>query len=153
MAANLKRSFGELEDRMADIRRLEEKYRDLIENSPEMIHQVNKAGQFVHVNKTELEKLAYTLDEMLSMRLWDIVPPGWEREVIVYLERLMAQGRGTMETVFLTKQGKAIDVEIHSTALFDAGGGGLLYSRSFVRDITQRKLLEHEVHRYTTQLE
>jgi PAS domain S-box-containing protein len=153
MAANLKQSFGELEDRMADIRRLEEKYRDLFENSPEMIHQVNKAGEFVHVNKTELDKLGYTLDEMLAMRLWDIVAPGREREIIKYLERLMAQGRGTMETVFLTRQAKAIDVEIHSTALFDAGGGGLLYSRSFVRDITQRKLLEREVHRYTTQLE
>jgi PAS domain S-box-containing protein len=153
MAANLKQSFGQLEDRMADIRRLEEKYRDLIENSPEMIHQLNKAGRFVHVNKTELEKLGYTLDEMLDMPLWDIVPSGKERDVLAYLERLMSEGKGTIETVFLTRQGKPIDVEIHSTALFDPEGGGLVYSRAFVRDITQRKRLEAEVHRYTTQLE
>ncbi len=50
MAANLRLSFHQIEQRMADIRRLEEKYRDLIENSPEMIHQVDKAGRFVHVN-------------------------------------------------------------------------------------------------------
>ncbi|WP_447979610.1 PAS domain S-box protein [Candidatus Nitrospira bockiana] len=153
MAANLKQSFTQLEQRMGEIRRLEEKYRDLIENSPEMIHQLDKAGRFVHVNKTELEKLGYTHEEMLAMHLWDIVPRGRESEVLAYLERLMGQGRGTMETVFLTKQGKAIDVEIHSTALFDPEGGGLLYSRAFVRDITQRKLLEQEVHRHTTQLE
>jgi len=153
MAANLKRSFGQLEQRMADIHRLEEKYRDLIENSPEMIHQLNKAGQFVHVNKTELEKLGYSLQEMLNMRLWDIVPKGKEPEILAYLEQLMAKGRGTIETVFLTRDGQPIDVEIHATALFDAEGGGLVYSRAFVRDITQRKLLEQKVQRYTTQLE
>ncbi|MBI5410684.1 MAG: PAS domain S-box protein [Nitrospirae bacterium] len=153
MAANLKQSFGQLERRMAEIRRLEEKYRDLIENSPEMIHQLNKAGQFVHVNKTELEKLGYSLEDMLGMRLWDIVPKGKEPEILAYLEQLMAQGRGTIETVFLTRDGQPIDVEIHATALFDIEGGGLVYSRAFVRDVTQRKLLEQKVQRYTAQLE
>ena len=153
MAANLKHSFGQLEERMVEIRSLEEKYRDLIENSPEMIHQIDKAGRFVHVNKTELDKLGYTRDEMLRMRLWEIVPSGRERDVLSYLERLMSDGRGTIETVFLTRDGKPIDVEIHSTSLFDSAGGGLVYSRAFVRDITRRKLLEHEVQRYTTELE
>ncbi|MGH7250852.1 MAG: PAS domain S-box protein [Nitrospiraceae bacterium] len=153
MAANLRQSFGQLEQRMRDIRRLEEKYRDLIENSPEMIHQLNKAGQFVHVNKTELEKLGYSHEEMQGMRLWDIVPKGREPEILAYLERLVSQGRGTIETVFLTRERTPIDVEIHSTALLDPEGGGLLHSRAFVRDITQRKLLEQKVQRYTTQLE
>ena len=153
MAGNLKNSFGQLEQQMSEIRRLEERYRDLIENSPEMIHQLSKSGQFVHVNETELEKLGYSLEDMLTMHLWDIVPQGKEPEILAYLERLVAQGRGTVETVFLTRDGRPIDVEIHSTALFDVGSGGLVYSRSFVRDITQRKLLEQKVQRYTTQLE
>jgi len=153
MAANLRQSFGQLEQRMGEIRRLEERYRDLIENSPEMIHQLNKAGQFVHVNKTELEKLGYSREEMLRMHLWDIVPKGREPEVLAYLERLVSQGRSTIETVFLARDGQPIDVEIHSTALLDPEGGGLLHSRAFVRDISQRKLLEQKVQRYTTQLE
>ncbi len=153
MAANLKQSFGQLEQRMAEIRRLEEKYRDLIENSPEMIHQLDKAGQFVHVNKTELEKLGYSREEMLGMHVWDIVPRGKEPEILAFREQLMSQGRATIETIFLTREGKPIDVEIHSTALFDAESGGLVHSRAFVRDITQRKLLEQKVQRYTTQLE
>ncbi len=153
MAANLKQSFTQLEQRMGEIRLLEEKYRDLIENAPEMIHQLNKAGQFVHVNKTELEKLGYALEEMLGIRLWDLVPRGREPEILAYLERLVAQGRASIETVFLTRSGRPIDVEIHSTALMDPAGGGLLYSRGFVRDITERKLLEQQVQRYTTELE
>lgn len=153
MAANLKLSFGQIEQRMTEVRRLEEKYRDLIENSPEMIYQLNRAGQFVHVNKTGLEKLGYALDEMLGLRLWDIVPRGQERQVLGYLERLMSQGRNTIETVFLAKDGRPIDVEIHATALFDPESGGLVYTRAFVRDVTERHVLERQVQQYTTKLE
>ena len=152
MAANLRVSFEQIEHRMEDVRRLEARYRDLIEHSPEMIYQLNKAGQFVHVNKTGLDKLGYTLEEMFQMHLWDLVPQGRETEVLAYLERLVAQGRSTIETVFVAADGHPIDVEIHSTALFEIGGG-LVHSRAFVRDVTERRLLEEQIHRYTTRLE
>jgi len=153
MAANLRLSFGQIEQRMEEVRRLEAKYRDLIEHSPEMIYQLNKAGQFVHVNKTGLDKLGYSLDEMLQMRLWELVPKGRETDILAYLERLVSQGRSSIETVFLARDGHPIDVEIHATALFDSGSGGLVHSRAFVRDITERRILEAQVQRYTTQLE
>ncbi|HKQ36320.1 MAG TPA: cache domain-containing protein, partial [Nitrospiraceae bacterium] len=93
MATNLQRSFAQIEQRVVDVRRLEEKYRDLIEHSPEMIYQLDRNGRFVHVNKMGLEKLKYSLEEMLSMQLWDLVPRGQEALVLHYLERLVAQGR------------------------------------------------------------
>ncbi len=153
MAANLQRSFGQIEQRMKEVRRLEEKYRDLIEHSPEMIYQLDRGGRFVHVNKTGLDKLGYRLDEMLAMQLWDLVPKGQETGVLHYLERLVAQGQSTMETVLLAKDGRPIDVEIHATALFDQERGGLVHSRAFVRDVTERHRLEQELQHYTTGLE
>lgn len=153
MATNLQRSFAQIEQRVVDVHRLEEKYRDLIEHSPEMIYQLNRSGRFVHVNKTGLEKLKYTLDEMLSMRLWDLVPRGQEPLVLQYLERLVAQGRSSMETVFLARDGHPIDVEIHATALIDQERGGLVHSRAFVRDVTERHRLEQQLQEYTTKLE
>lgn len=153
MAANLQRSFGQIEQRMTDVRRLEEKYRDLIEHSPEMIYQLNRSGRFVHVNKTGLEKLGYSHDEMLSMRLWDLVPRGQEPHVLQYLEQLVSRGQSSMETVFLAKDGRPIDVEIHATALFDQEKGGLVHSRAFVRDVTERRRLEQQLQQYTTKLE
>ena len=142
---NLQRSFAQIEQRVVDVRRLEEKYRDLIEHSPEMIYQLDRSGQFVHVNKTGIEKLKYSLDEMLSMRLWDLVPRGQEPLVLQYLEQLVAQGRSSMETVFLTKDGHPIDVEIHATALIDQERGGLVHSRAFVHDVTERHRLERHL--------
>ncbi len=153
MAENLQRSFAQIEQRMEDVHRVEEKYRDLIEHSPEMIYQLNRNGRFVHVNKTGLEKLKYTLDEMLSMKLWDLVPRGQEPLVLQYLERLVARGRSSMETVFLAKDGGLIDVEIHATALIDQERGGLVHSRAFVRDITERRRLEQRLQEHTTKLE
>jgi PAS domain S-box-containing protein len=153
MATNLQRSFGQIEQRMTEVRQLEEKYRDLIEHSPEMIYQLDRGGRFVHVNKTGLDKLGYTLDEMLALKLWELVPRGQESKVLHYLERLVAQGQGSMETVLLAKDGRLIDVEIHATALLDHVRGGLIHSRAFVRDVTERRRLEQELHRYTSGLE
>ena len=153
MATNLKQSFAQIEQRMSEVRRLEEKYRDLIEHSPEMICQLDRAGQFVHVNQTGLDKLGYSHDEMLRMRIWEIVPHDRAADVLGYLERLVAQGRSTIETVFLAKDGRAVDVEMHATALFDEERGGLVHSRAFVRDITERRRLEQELQQYTSNLE
>jgi len=153
MATNLQKSFGQIEQRMEEVRALEEKYRDLIEHSPEMIYQLDRGGQFVHVNKTGLDKLGYQLGEMLTMKLWDLVPRGQESKVLQYLERLVSQGQSTMETVFLAKDGRPIDVEIHATALFDQARGGLVHSRAFVRDVTERHRLEQELQHYTSGLE
>lgn len=153
MASNLQRSFGQIEQRMVEVRQLEEKYRDLIEHSPEMIYQLDRAGGFVHVNKTGLDKLGYSLEEMQGLKLWDLVPRGQEPHVLHYLERLVARGQGSIETVLLAKDGRSIDAEIHATALLDHERGGLIYSRAFVRDVTERRRLEQELHRYTSGLE
>ena len=153
MAGNLQRSFGQIEQQMAEVRQLEETYRDLIEHSPEMIYQLDRGGQFVHVNKTGIDKLGYRLEEMLELKLWALVPRDQKTRVLDYLERLVEQGQGSIDTVLLAKDGRPVDVEIHATALIDHVRGGLIYSRAFVRDVTERRRLEQELHRYTSGLE
>ena len=153
MAGNLQHSFTQLNLQVTEIRRLEEKYRDLIENSPEMIHQVDPSGRFVHVNKTELDKLQYSQEEMLNMSIVDIVANEKKSEVQGYIRTLEAGQQRTIETVFLTRTGEPIEVEIHSTILADPQTKDLVYSRWFVRDITDRKILQRELERYTTGLE
>lgn len=153
MAANLQHSFSELNQKVDEIGRLEQKYRDLIENAPEMIHQLDPAGRFVHVNTTELQKLGYSLVDMLEMSLWDIVPAEQQEGVRAYVQGLALGGARSIETVFRTQSREVMDVEIHSTTLMDPGTHLVVYSRGFVRDITARKALEREVERYTTQLE
>lgn len=153
MASNLQRSFGQIEQRMTEVRQLEEKYRDLIEHAPEMICQFDRDGRLVHVNKTGLDKLGYTHDEVLGMKLWDLVPIGQASQVSHFLEQLACLGQGAIETMLLAKDHRPIEVEIHATALLNHARGGLVHSRAFVRDVTERRRLELELQRYTIGLE
>ena len=87
------------------------------------------------------------------MHLWDILPSERKAETLEYVKRLPQQPRSTIETVFLTRHGTPIEVEIHSTALIDSETGDLVHTRAFVRDITERKVLQRQIDRHTTQLE
>ncbi|MFN3466122.1 MAG: PAS domain S-box protein [Candidatus Brocadiales bacterium] len=127
------------------IRDSEEKYRDLIENAPEMIHQLDAQGRFLDVNKTELERLGYDRQEMLNLRLEDIVPRGYKKCISRHLAMVVDMGHDRAEAAFLTKSGQWMYVEMNTTALKDPISGHFIHARSFVRDITERKKAEEEL--------
>jgi len=129
------------------IRESEKKYRDLVENAPEMIHEISLEGNFINVNKTELNKLGYSIEEMRRMTLEDIVPNEYREEIKRHIKRIKETGSSELETVFLTKSGKEINVEINGTSLYNTQTGECVCVRAFVRDITERKKMEEQVRR------
>lgn len=128
-----------------DIKKSHERYMDLIENSPEMIHQIDEERAFLHVNKTETERLGFTLEEMKGMKLEDLAPPERREELFPHFNRILSDGKSTIETIFRTKDGEDIDVEINETGFFDQKTNRLIQTRAFIRDITVRKKLEQEI--------
>lgn len=153
MASKLQESYSALENRNADLAVSEGRYKDLIENSPEMIHSVNADRYFVGVNKTELDILGYTLEEMRNKRIEDIMPDEFKGKGIVHIERARKDGISTVETQFITKGDMRIDVEITATALYHPISGNFVNTRAFVRDITDRKKLERRLQEYFEMLE
>ncbi len=129
------------------IKESEKKYRDLVENAPEMIHEISLEGKFINVNKTELNKLGYSLEEMRQMSLKDIVPGECGEEIKRHIKRIKETGSSELETVFLAKSGKEINVEINGTSLYNTKTGECICVRAFVRDITERKKMEEQVRR------
>lgn len=129
------------------IRESEKKYRDLVENAPEMIHEISPERKFINVNRTELNKLGYSLEEMRHMMIEDIVPDDYKEEIRRHFKRIIVTGSSELETVFLTKHGKEINVEINGTALYNNKTGECVCTRAFVRDITERKKMEEQVRR------
>ena len=122
-----------------------ERYMDLIENSPEMIHQIDADRAFLLVNKTETERLGFTLEEMKGMKLEDLASPERKKELIPHFNRILSDGKSTIETIFRTKAGEDIVVEINETGFFDQKTDKLIQTRAFIRDITIRKKLEQEI--------
>ncbi|MBI2471955.1 MAG: PAS domain S-box protein [Planctomycetes bacterium] len=129
------------------IRESEKKYRDLVEDAPEMIHEIDPERKFINVNKTELNKLGYSLEEMRQMTIEDIVPNDYKEEIRRHFKRIIVTGSSELETVFLAKSGKEINVEINGTALYNNKTGECICTRAFVRDITERKKMEEQVRR------
>jgi PAS domain S-box-containing protein len=146
--AREKETLGlEVRDRARQLVESENRYEDLVENAPEMIHQVDANRSFLGVNQTGLARLGYSLEEMRAMRVEEIVPPAYRRSLLEHLERTRAEGRSRLETIFRTKAGEEFPVEIDATAQYDASGA-LLRTRAFVRDLSETKRLERELVRW-----
>lgn len=153
MAEELKKTYTTLEERNKELETSEERYKDLVENSPEMIHSANAERYFVGVNKTELNTLGYSIEEMRNKRLEDIVPDEYRERVRKHVERVIKEGKSRMEIQFINSDGKKIDVEISATALYHPITGQFVKTRAFVRDITDRKRLERHLREYHEILE
>jgi PAS domain S-box-containing protein len=134
MTINLKK-FGD------NIKQSEERYRDLIENCSEMIYQTDKKRFFVGTNKTMLNKLGFPSEELLGMRMDNIVPDNEREKVIKHIQKVVENGCDSIETTFLTKKREVLYVEINATAMYDSKGN-FIQTRAFVRDITERKKVE-----------
>jgi len=140
-ANDLERMVGERTDAL---RVSEERYRDLVENAPEMIHVLSPEGSFLHANRTERDKLGFALRELQGMSLADLVPPGEQRKLARHRREVASGGGSRVETVFLPRRGEPIDVEMDATGQFDEAGR-LIQIRAFVRDVTDRKRMEQKL--------
>ncbi|HZN59544.1 MAG TPA: PAS domain S-box protein [Planctomycetota bacterium] len=119
-----------------------EKYRDLIELAPEMIHQLDPQGRFLTVNQTELRRLGYSHEELLGTKLEDLVPREDLEAVRKHLNTVLALGESRCEVRLRSSRGELIDVEILATGVRDALTGRVDRIRSYVRDVIERKRAE-----------
>ena len=127
-------------------------YRDLVDNAPEMIYHINRKGDFVHVNKAGLEKLNYTLEEMLAMKLSDLLPRA-QHAAFSYIDHLVSENQRAVTTVFLTKDGRPLDAEIQTKAVLNEHGDELIHARAVLHDATERYRLEQQLKANTINLE
>ena len=125
-----------------DLQVSEQKHKDLIEFSPEMIHLIAPDGKIMHANKIVLQRLGYSREEICSMGIGDLVPPERKLEIENFIESVFTTAAGTREFSLCSKGGKMIDVEMSATVV---GGPETLLVCCFSRDITERKRLEEEL--------
>lgn len=59
----------------------EAKYRHLVDDSSDMIFQMNEAGEILSMNKTALTLLGFNPEEMIGKPLYDFVPDGLEGDI------------------------------------------------------------------------
>jgi PAS domain S-box-containing protein len=121
------------------LQKSELKYRNLIEQAPDIIFVVDTEGNLLHVNQTGQKMLGYSEDELCKMKTIDTYPTD---EMTVGRRRLKeframhAGGVMFFERLMRRKDGSLFPVEINVGALEDGT------AHAIIRDITERKQVE-----------
>ncbi|MGO9691402.1 MAG: PAS domain S-box protein [Syntrophobacteraceae bacterium] len=150
----LYREQGILDGSIADIteqRQTEEalrksmaKYRDLFENANDAIFIISSDLRYLDVNKKAVEVLGYTKEELLAMKITDLIPSDQIPQSMAEFKKL--NERGSYENFVgkvRTREGQWLDVEVSSSAIIE--DGKIIGSRDILRDITVRKKMEAEL--------
>lgn len=124
-----------------DLRQSEEKYRDLIENSSELIYQTDKERFFVEANRTMSKKLGLPPEVLKKMRIEDIVPSNKRVAIVEHVRKVIETGNDSIETIFLAKNGEELYVEINAASTYDSNNN-ITKIRAFAHDISGKKKSE-----------
>src|SRR5438477_784908 len=135
-ATDLARVAIERDRAEAALRTSEEKYRDLINASPDAICVMEADGKCVLVNPAGVELAGRSEDELIGSSIADTYLPDERHLLANRLEKLKAEGSFRFERKFLRESGEVIPVEVSLSAL-----RGRHY-QAIIRDISHRKRRE-----------
>lgn len=114
-------------------------YKNLVDNTAELIQTVAPDGHFIFVNKAWHKTLGYSQNELISLNLNDIIHPDYRNHCISFLKNIENLNESSpIESAFITKDGKKIYVEgsIHRIC----EGNKVLYIQCILRNVTEKKI-------------
>ncbi|MFP4316742.1 MAG: PAS domain S-box protein [Desulfovibrionales bacterium] len=138
------------------LRRSEEKYRLLADNTLDVIWTMNMDLIFGYVNPSMQRLTGYTPEEVIGTPLQNYCHPNTFSRMAGIIELEIARGadhRGIiMETEILHKDGTPVQIEVHGTIIFDENGTPKALQGT-ARDISERKRGEIERERLLSAVE
>src|SRR6266700_2084438 len=135
-ATHLARVAIERDRAEAAVRTSEEKYRDLINASPDAICVIDADAKYVLVNPAGVKLAGRPERELIGGSIADTYLPEERYLLADRLEKLKAEGSFRFERKFLRENGEVIPVEVSLSALRGR------YYQAIIRDISQRKRRE-----------
>lgn len=123
------------------LRDSEERYRTYVEHAPQGLFVSDIRGHFVDANPSACAMVGYSREELLAMKITDLLPPGLIREYLELLFRVRETGPREVEIGLRRKDATEIVASLRAVAL----PGDIVMG--FCVDITDRKLAEERIHR------
>ncbi|MBN1424067.1 PAS domain S-box protein [Candidatus Fermentibacteria bacterium] len=118
----------------------EDRYRDLVENSQELICTHDLEGRILSANPWAAKVLGYGLDTILHMNIRDFLAPETRGGIGAYLARIQKRGVAKGQLLIQTATGERRLWEYHNTLRTEDVAVPVV--RGMAHDITERKQAE-----------
>ncbi len=142
----------EVRARTADLAATSARYRDLVEDLPDIVYEVDEAGRFTFVSKAVEAVLGFRPADMLGKTHREFVGPEDRERFESFRTGLTAgQPMSILALRYATKSGGRCWLSLHSRGLFDAQGR-LRGRRGVARDVTQQVLADTRIHELSGKL-
>jgi PAS domain S-box-containing protein len=129
------------------LKQSEEQLRATFDQAPTGIFITDQEGWCTEANRTGCEILGYTQDELLRMRISDVVPPEVTHLAFAHFEQVKRGEAPRIELPLVTRTGKVIQAELIGKRLTDGR------MQAIVTDITTRRKTEENLRHHDAILE
>ncbi|MCZ6626226.1 MAG: PAS domain S-box protein, partial [Deltaproteobacteria bacterium] len=140
------RLYAEIKSAEEALREGEERYRDLYDHTPVMMHSIDRDGHLLSVNDYWLKASGYERSEVIGSKTTDFFTEESRRHALeVALPEFWKTGFSSeLEYQMVKKNGDVMDVLL-TGVLQREKTGEIEYSRTFLVDVTERRRAEDSV--------
>jgi len=125
------------------LRESEDRYRDLAENSQDLLCVHDLQGKLLWLNQAPARALGYSVEEMLGKSLRDFMDPGYHSQLNEYLLRIQRDKVANPYFAVVTRKGEPRVWECHNTLRTEGVPSPVV--RGMARDVTERIRAERQL--------
>ena len=129
---------------LKSMKKSEEKYRKLVEDSLEGIWVIDDETNTTFVNQSMADMLGYEIDEMIEANLYEFMDEDGKKLAETNFERRRQGIEEDHEFEFLHKSGRKIFATLRASPIFDEDGN-FEGAMAFVTDVTEQKIAQEKI--------
>ena len=129
---------------LKSMKKSEEKYRKLVEDSLEGIWVIDDETNTTFVNQSMADMLGYEIDEMIEANLYEFMDEDGKKLAETNFERRRQGIEEDHEFEFLHKSGRKIFATLKASPIFDEDGN-FEGAMAFVTDVTEQKIAQEKI--------
>ena len=132
------------------IRETEERFRAIVDTTPECVKLVAADGTVLHMNASGLQMVsANGPEEVVGKSVFSLIAPEWREKFRSFNERVCSGRKGSLEFEIIGLDGKRRFAETHAVPL--RNGDGNVVQLAVTRDVTDRRLAEEREWKITAE--